>query len=97
MLLGSFTMWLLFSCWIQLSYASNLPKVPDEKVGRIYRMEVNHGSVRYGSEREIQTLKWTENCQMITMVFFLIALVLRVKYDDFRKNDKKPKGVPRRL
>jgi hypothetical protein len=84
-LLASFVAWVLFFCCIHLSYASNLPQVPDEKTGHIYRMVVNHGFVRYGTERELHTFRWAENSQIIAIAFLVIAIILGAKYDVFKK------------
>lgn len=85
LLLASFVAWVLFFCWIHLSYASNLPGAPDQKAGNVYRIVVNHGFVRYGTERELQALRWAENSQMIAIAFLLVAIILGVKFDVFNK------------
>jgi hypothetical protein len=77
-------MWVIAFAWLHISYASNLPDVPDAKTGRIYRVEVNHGFVRYGSEREIRTLRWVENSQPIAFVCFLITLIVGLRYGDLK-------------
>ena len=85
LLFAGFAAWVLFFCWIHLSYASNLPQVPDGKTGHVYRLVVNHGFVRYGTEGELHTLRWAENSQTIAIAFLAIAIVLGVKYDVFKK------------
>ena len=85
LLLCGFAAWLLFFCWAHLSYASSLPTAPNQKEGRVYQMSVNHGSVRYGTEREIRTLRWAENSQMLAIVFVVAAIILRVRYDDWKQ------------
>jgi ABC-type glycerol-3-phosphate transport system permease component len=79
LLLGCFVTWVIAFAWLHLSYASNLPDAPDTKTGRIFRVEVNHDFVRYGSEREIHTLRWVENSQPIAIVCFLIALIVGLR------------------
>jgi len=73
LLLGLFSMQIIAAAWLHVSYSSNLPKMPDEKTGRIYRMVVNHGFVVYGSEREVRNLRMVENSQPIAIVCFLIV------------------------
>jgi hypothetical protein len=85
LLLASFVAWVLFFCWIHLSYASNLPGAPDEKTGHVYRMVVNHGFVRYGTEQELQALRWAENSQIIAIASLVVAIILGVKFDVFKK------------
>jgi hypothetical protein len=84
-LLAGFVAWLLFICWLNIFYASNLPEAPDEKTGQIYRMVVNHGFVRYGTERELHALRWAENSRLIAIAFFAIAAILGMRYDVFKK------------
>lgn len=83
--LSGFAMWLIFFCWVHISYASNLPEAPDENARRVYRMVVNHGFVRYGTEQDIRILRWAQNSQMIAVACLLIAIVLRLRYDDFKR------------
>jgi hypothetical protein len=84
LLLGVFSMWVIAFAWIHLSYSSNLPGVPDEKTGRIYRMVVNHGFIRYGSERELHILKTIEDFQPIAILLFLLAVVLGLIWGVFK-------------
>lgn len=84
LLLGSFLMWVIAFAWLHISYASNLPDAPDAKTERIYRVVVNHGFVRYGSEREVRILRWVENSQPIAFVCFLIASIVGLKSGDFK-------------
>ncbi len=83
LLLAGFATWVLADVWIHVSYSTNLPSVPDEKAGRIHRMLVNHGYVRYGSERELQALSAVENALPVAITLFLIAAILGLKFGDF--------------
>jgi len=92
LLLSGFAAWLVFSVWVHISYASNLPDAPDEKIGRIHKLVVNHGFVRYGTERELHRLLWAQNSQMIAIVLFLSAFILGIRWGIFhvrvgRKSD----------
>ena len=73
LLLGCFALSVIASVWLHLSYSSNLPTIPDEKSGHIYRMVVNHGFVVYGSEQEFRILRWVENSQPFAILFFLLS------------------------
>jgi hypothetical protein len=84
LLLGCFLMQLIAAVWLHLSYSSNLPKTPDEKTGRIYRMVVNHGFVVYGSEREVRILRNVENFQPIAIMCFLIVMTVGLVSGDFK-------------
>jgi hypothetical protein len=77
---GIFVAWLLFFCWIHLSYASDLPDAPDTKAGRTYRMVVNHGFVRYGTERELHRFRWAENAQVPAIAFLAMGIVLAIRW-----------------
>jgi hypothetical protein len=83
LLLGCFAIWVFASAWIHHSYFVNLPKTPDEKNGRIYRMVVR-GSDRYGSEGEVHTLSVIENARPIAFLFFLIAVTVGFVSGDFK-------------
>jgi hypothetical protein len=92
-LFGSFVGWLIFGFWIDLSYASNLPDAPNDKTGRIYRMVVNHGFVRYGTEEDLRLFRWMENTQPVAMTFLVMGIVLAIRYkQDFDQNKKTAKG-----
>jgi hypothetical protein len=80
LLLGVFSLWVIAFAWIHVSYSSNLPGAPDEKTGHIYRMVVNHGFIRYGTEQEFHTLKMVEDFQMIAALAFLLAVVLSMSW-----------------
>jgi len=84
LLLGCCLMWVIAFAWLHISYASNLPDAPDAKTGRIYRVEVNHGFVRYGTEREIRTLRWVENTQPFVILCGLITFILGLRYGDIK-------------
>jgi hypothetical protein len=79
-LLGCFATWVIAFAWLHISYASNLPDAPDAKVGRIYQVVVNHGFVRYGTEREIRTLRWVENSQPIAIACFVVAGIVGLRF-----------------
>jgi len=82
-LIGSFLASVLISVSIHLYYYSKLPNVPDEKAGRTYKMVVNHGFVRYGSEGESRALKADEDFAPVAAVPFLIALMLGLRWGVF--------------
>jgi hypothetical protein len=83
LLLGCFGMWILASVWIHNSYFLNLPKMPDEKSERIYRMVIR-GSDHYGSERELHTLGFIENSRPIAFLCFLVAVTVGFVSSDFK-------------
>ena len=59
-------------------------KQADEGAGRTYRMVVNHGFVRYGSEREFRTFRAVEGSFPIPCFMFLAAVALGLRYDHFQ-------------
>jgi hypothetical protein len=65
--------WLSAACWVHLSYSRNLPSNPDERVGRIYRMTVNHGYVRYGTEREFRIRQAVDDFLPVVGTIFALA------------------------
>jgi hypothetical protein len=77
----------LAGAWIHISYCDNLPSAPDERAGRTYQMTVNHGFVRYGTERELRVLKSTETLLGIAVILFAMAVLLRVTYGKIQLED----------
>ena len=84
LLLGVFSLWVITTAWIHVSYSSSLPGAPDEKTGHIYRMVVNHGFVCYGSEREFQIFKAVEDFEPVAILLFLLAAVLGMSWGIFQ-------------
>jgi hypothetical protein len=84
LLLGIFSMQVIAVVWLHISYFSNLPKMPNEETGRTYQVIVNHGSIRYGSEREVRVLRNVENFQPIAITCFLIAVTMGLLSGDFK-------------
>ena len=82
--LGGFAMWVIAAVSIHIYCFEGLPKAPDEQAGRTYRLVVNHGSVRYGSERELEALRVIEETMPIPVFMFLAAVLLGLKYGHFQ-------------
>ena len=70
--------------FIHLYYYSSLPTAPDETAGRTFKMEVNHGFVRYGSGQEFRVFRAIEEAFPLSAFPFLVALALGVKWGIFR-------------
>jgi hypothetical protein len=83
-LLSCFVLNLIICVWVQISYASNLPTVSEEKTGHIYRMVVNHGFIVYGTEKEFKVLRWSENTLPIAIACFLCAMIIGLRYGIFK-------------
>jgi hypothetical protein len=56
----------------------------DDNTGHTYRMVVNHGFVVYGTNREFRVYRWVENLQPFAIVCFFIAVIVGLKYGDFK-------------
>ena len=84
LLFGCFVTELIAGVWVHLSYSSNLPTTPNESSGHIYRMVVNHGFVVYGSDVQFRAYRWVENLQPFAIVCFLVALIVGLRYGDFK-------------
>jgi hypothetical protein len=80
LLFAAFAAYVIFAVWIDLSYFLSLPKAPEEQTGRIYRMVVSHGSVRYGSVHELQYRKALDDFRLVPIVAFFCAVVLGLKW-----------------
>ena len=79
-LLGSFAACVAAAIFIHLYYYSALPRTPDERAGRTLRMEVNHGSVRYGSTGELRAFRVIEGIFPFAAFPFLAAVFLGLKW-----------------
>jgi hypothetical protein len=55
-MLAVLLLWFLVGAAPHLVDYYNLPRVPDRNTGNIYRVVVNHGSVRLGTESGVHTL-----------------------------------------
>jgi hypothetical protein len=63
---------LLLNVGIELTYAGNKPRVPDITSNRNIRMTVNHGSIIYVNEEELQTYN---SGQTLTLCVMLVSVV----------------------
>jgi hypothetical protein len=70
--------WVLVSVCLDQYYWVNLPKKPHERIGQVYRTTVNHGSVRYGTERQLHALKTVEDLLPIAGTVFVPAVLIGV-------------------
>jgi hypothetical protein len=80
LIFGIFGLSVLSGVGIHLCYYSYLPATPDEKNGHTYRLVVNHGFIRYGTEREIHAFKIIEDFQLVAGLLFLLAIVLGMRW-----------------
>jgi hypothetical protein len=69
---------------IDLSYYLWLPRKPDAGTARIHQVVVSHGSVRYGSERELRFRAVVLKMMPVPMMLFFTALLLGLKWGVFR-------------
>ncbi len=67
-----------------IPYYSALPSTPDERVGRTFKMAVNHGFVRYGSVGELRALHAIEDAFPLAAFPFLAAVALGMKWGIFQ-------------
>ena len=84
LLLGSFLACVAAAISVDQYYYSSLPRLADEEAGRVCKLVVSHGSVRYGSEKEARTLKFVNDFFPFAAFPFLIALVLGLKWGVFQ-------------
>jgi len=98
LLLAASALWGLLLAALHLLYSSNLPSVPDKDTAHIYRMVVNHGFVRFATDREVRTLQLMENGLPIAMVLFMSAIVLGLRLGvlHIRGEAPKAKNIPNR-
>ena len=64
-------------------YFAFLSRNPEPKSGRIYRIVVSHGSVRYGTKEEWVRIHRVEQFALIGAAGMFIAGILILQYRDF--------------
>jgi hypothetical protein len=64
-------------------YYAELPKAPDPTTERTYRMVVSHGSVRYGSQRELHWLQGVEQAFPVGALLIVPAGLLGLGWGIF--------------
>ena len=74
---------------IDLSYYLWLPKNADISTARTHQIVVSHGSIRYGSEHELQFRAIVMRMMPVAMAFFFSALLLGLKWRLFHIGPKK--------
>ena len=70
--------WGLVGACLDQYYWAKLPGAPDKPSGRIYRMSVNHGFVRYGTERQLHALQAMDEFLPIVGTVFVLAVLIGV-------------------
>jgi len=80
LLVSGVAAWVFVFAGIHIYYYESLPSVPDEGVGRTSRLVVNHGYVRYGSERELRALRVVEGSLPMAGFMLLAAGALGLRY-----------------
>ena len=81
--IGLFVASVLAYISIDIYYYIELPNAPDQSRERTQRMVVSHGSVRYGSERELHALRAVEELFPMGAGLFLAALLLGLRWGIF--------------
>ncbi len=71
-------------------YYVNLPSDPDQKVGRVHQLTVNHGAVRYGTQEEVNRFRLAKTYALIGLVCGGIAAILNVNYRVFAPTFSSP-------
>ena len=82
---------IIYSARIHLDYDAYLPREPDTKAGRTYKMTVQHGDIRYGNIEEFQAYNISNKLWVPALVIFLSIAVIHIFYKvDWRSgsNDK---------
>ena len=74
LLVASFFACILWQTWINLGYSHQMPASPQQETGRVYRIEVNHGAVRYVTREEFARANFALN-YLYLIEFSLLAVV----------------------
>jgi len=85
-LFGLFGACLIFSFVLYVYFDSTLPIAPDQRAGLIHKMDIGHGFIRYGSEKQFQVLETDENTIFpLSFIPFLLGFALVLKWTDVRR------------
>jgi hypothetical protein len=85
-LFGLFAACLIFSFVIYVYFDSTLPSVPDQQAGLTFKMDIGHGFIRYGSERQLRVLEADKNTVFpLSFIPFLLAGALGLKWIGVRR------------
>jgi hypothetical protein len=70
--------------YMDLSYAAEMPRSLEPTTGRIHQLRVNHGSIRYVSQRELQLFDVLANIVAPVVCFgsFVALLVVENRIRD---------------
>jgi hypothetical protein len=89
-LFAIFALSIAAAVWIHCSYYSNLPKAPNIETGRMSEIVVMHGSVRYGTEQELQAFKNLPVAESLGAMCLIIAIIWGLIAGDFQIRKSQP-------
>ena len=82
-LASGFMACVLSQIYIDISYDSQMPASPQPETGRVYRIAVNHGDVRYVSQKEFERAHFVRYKMVLPEVLLFAALgILRARYKE---------------
>jgi hypothetical protein len=76
--------------YLDLRYDMYLPREPDDKSGRVHRIIVDHGSVRYATQRETDRMIRVERWLKVTTACGMVAGIINCTYQDFPARRRLP-------
>jgi hypothetical protein len=88
--IGLCVLWFFIGIGIELYFAYNLPSVMNVEGGQINRLVVNHGSVRFGTDRESNLIKMMRDGFPIAGFGFALALLAGLKLGIFQTRGEAP-------
>jgi len=73
----------LSQIYIDISYDYQMPASPQPETGRVYRIAVNHGDVRYVSQKEFERADFVRYKMVLPEVLLFAAfMILRTRYKE---------------
>ena len=82
-LVAGFMACVLAQAYVHISYDYQMPASPQPETGRIYRITVNHGDVRYVNRKEIERADFVlHKLVLLELFLFAAAMILRVRYKE---------------
>jgi hypothetical protein len=70
--------------WIDSSYFRNLPHTPHPNAGRVIRIVVSHGSVRYGTPLEVDRFNLLVFWAPVAGIIFCVGVGTGLLFGDLR-------------
>jgi hypothetical protein len=90
LLLAASVVWGLLCGITHLVFFDNLPSAPNKSTERTYRLVVDHGAVRYGTEREARAQEVLHDGFFVAVFIFIATLAFGLRTGVLRLRSNTP-------